>query len=108
LEGVVDAYWKKDKAEDLVSNLIGVKGVENKLVIAPTGGFIDQTVAEKIMAALECRFPVKADKVNVSVIRGEVTLTGTLPTWSARQAASNAAGNILGVTKVNNEITIAD
>lgn len=78
LEGTVDAYWKRWKAEDLISNLSGVVDVENHLTVVPSGSFLDKDIAKDIEAALERNQYVDAEKVTVKVGDGEVTLTGTV------------------------------
>ncbi len=50
---------------------------------------------------------VDPQDVTVEVTNGVFTLTGTVPTWSARQAADSAASFTDGVTEVHNELRIA-
>jgi osmotically-inducible protein OsmY len=107
LEGTVDDYWQKWKAEDLVSDLSGVITVENHLTVVPTEDFVDQDIAEDIEAALERNLYVESEDVTVKVENGEATLTGTLPSYYARQRAYSAAANTLGVVNVNNNIVVA-
>ncbi len=107
LEGTVDNYWQKWKAEDLVSDLSGVITVENHLTVVPTEDFVDQDIAEDIEAALERNLYVESERVTVRVEDGEVSLTGTLPSDYARQRAYSAAANTLGVVNVNNNIVVA-
>lgn len=49
---------------------------------------------------------VDTSKVTVQVADGEVTLTGTVPSLGARQAAENDAWLIDGIASVNNQLTI--
>lgn len=107
LEGTVDNYWQKWKAEDLVSDLSGVITVENHLTVVPTEDFVDQDIAEDIEAALERNLYVESESVTVKVEDGEATLTGTLLSDYARQRAYSAAANTLGVVNVNNNIVVA-
>jgi osmotically-inducible protein OsmY len=107
LEGTVENYWQKWKAEDLVSDLSGVIAVENHLTVVPTEDFVDQDIAEDIEAALERNLYVESESVTVKVENGEATLTGTLPSDYARQRAYSAAANTLGVVNVNNNIVVA-
>ncbi len=107
LEGTVDNYWQKWKAEDLVSDLSGVITVENHLTVVPTEDFVDQDIAEDIEAALERNLYVESESVTVKVENGEATLTGTLLSDYARQRAYSAAANTLGVVNVNNNIVVA-
>lgn len=107
LKGTVDAYWKKDHAELLASSEPGVIVIKNHLAIVPTRDFVDQDIADDIVRALETRASVSAGDVNVKVKNGEVELSGTVPGWSARQAAYEAAAFTSGVISVENNIVIS-
>lgn len=107
LEGTVDDYWQKWRAEDLVSDLSGVVLVENHLTVVPTESTVDQEIAEDIESALERNLYVVAEDVTVEVDTGVVTLTGTVPTYHAHAEAYNAAMNTLGVVEVHNNLTVA-
>ncbi len=104
LEGNVDSYWKRWKAEDLISELIGVIDVENHLTIVPTDDFMDKEIAKDIEKALDRNLYVDAENITVKVNQGEVTLTGTTPTNYARSKAFSAAAFTPGVIDVENEI----
>ena len=106
LEGIVDAYWKRWKAEDLVSNLRGVVEVENHLAVVPSESFLDKDIARDIEAALERSFYVEAEDVTVKVEEGNVTLTGTVPSYYARGRAYEAAALTPGVLEVDNHIVV--
>lgn len=107
LNGVVDSCWKKHKAGELVGNLIGVKAVENKIAIAPSGDFIDTVLASNAMQSIERRFPTQSANVEVAVDNGTAIISGTLPTWSSTKRALAAVEKIAGITKVRNEIVIS-
>jgi osmotically-inducible protein OsmY len=107
LEGTVEDYWQKWRAEDLVADLSGVILVENHLTVVPTESFVDQDIAEDIEAALERNLYVVAEDITVEVETGVVTLTGTVPTYHAHAEAYNAAMNTVGVVEVHNNITVA-
>jgi osmotically-inducible protein OsmY len=107
LEGTVDTYWRKWKAESLVSDLMGVRGIESRLAVVPSGSFLDKDIAERIGAALERSQYVDAEDVTVKVEHGKVRLTGSAPTYYARGRAYDAAANISGVTDVDNDIVVA-
>jgi osmotically-inducible protein OsmY len=107
LEGTVDAYWKRWKAQDLVSDLRGVVEVENHLAVAPSESFLDKDIARGIEAALERNLYVNAEKITVRVEDGRVTLTGTVPSHYARGRAYDAAAFTPGVLDVDNNIVVA-
>ena len=107
LEGTVDAYWKRWKAEDLVSNLNGVVEVENHLAVVPSESFLDKDIAQDIESALERNQYVYAENVTVKVEDGKVTLTGTVSSYYARGRAYDAAAFTPGVLQVDNHIVVA-
>ena len=106
LDGSVDAYWKRWKAEDLVSDLKGVIDVENHLTVVPEGDFLARDIASDIESALERNLYVDAEKVTVKVEDGKATLTGTVPSYYARGRAYSAAAYTPGVVEVDNNILV--
>lgn len=108
LRGTVDAFWKKNYAEELVAPEPGVLAINNHLAIVPTRDIIDEDIAEEIMRSLEARAVVSAEEVTVTVEDGEVELTGTVDSWLAKESAYNAAEFTAGVTDVKNYLTITD
>lgn len=108
LRGTVDAFWKKNYAEELVAPEPGVIAINNHLAIVPTRDIIDQTIADEIVRSLEARVAVSAEDVTVTVENGEVELTGTVDSWVAKESAYNAAEFTAGVTDVKNYLTITN
>jgi hyperosmotically inducible protein len=106
LEGTVDAYWKRWRVENLVSQVQGVVDVKNYLAVVPSDSFIDKDIATDIEAALERSLYVDAEAATVEVEDGRVTLTGTVPTYYGRARAYDAAVNTPGVVAVDNNITV--
>jgi osmotically-inducible protein OsmY len=106
LEGSVDAYWKKYHAEHLVSGCAGVVEVDNELAIVPSRTLTDQDIAAQIIAAIERNALLEADRLNVRVLDGYVTLSGTAPSAIARRLAYEAALYTPGVRGVRNEIAV--
>ncbi|MBD3191840.1 MAG: BON domain-containing protein [Candidatus Heimdallarchaeota archaeon] len=107
LEGSVDAYWKKVKAEQSVSGVIGVLDITNKLVIVPTKAVADEEIAQNIVAAIDRKISVDVESVNVKVVDGKVTLSGTVSNWDAHNEAKQAAELTEGVKDVEDQILIA-
>lgn len=106
MEGTVDAYWKRWKAEDLVSNLRGVVDVENHLAVVPSESYVDKDIAKDIEGALERNLYVNAEEVTVRVENGKVTLTGSVSSYYARGRAYDAAAFTPGVLEVDNHIIV--
>lgn len=106
LKGSVDAYWKKVHAEEVASNVSGVISIDNRLNVIRAKDFVDREIGEDITDALERNALIDAEDVDVTVEDGVVTLTGTVPTRTARQAAYNAARYTLGVVDVKNNLIV--
>jgi osmotically-inducible protein OsmY len=105
LEGTVDSYWKKMRSADL-ADVTGVFEVVNKLAVVPTEDYVDEDIAGDVTDALERNLYVNVDDVTVKVKDGEVTLTGTVSSWTAYRSAEDSAFYTLGVRDVDNRLTI--
>lgn len=104
LTGTVDFWYERQAAADTVRNLLGVKFVNNHIVIAQrTHG--DAAIQEEIKQALLRRFPLHG--LDVTVLRGTATLTGEVFSYSNRRAAENIAWSTSGVKDVLNKIQVA-
>lgn len=104
LNGKVEWEYQRQSAHDAVAHLFGVTGVNNLISITPH--LQPSEVESSIKRAFERRLERDAQRVTVTVTDGEVTLTGHLPSWSAREQAVRAAWSAAGVTKVDNQIKI--
>ncbi len=103
LKGTVDAYWKKILAEDISSNVIGVKDVVNELAVVPTEKISDENIAHSVINALERNYFTKADAVDVKVKDGVVKLSGDTPSSVAKEATVDSALFTPGVTYVDDD-----
>ena len=106
LEGSVDAYWKKPRAESIASGVSGVLDIINKLTIVPSENFIDKEIAEDIIGSISRNFNVNAEKVDVKVERGKVTLSGSVADWTAYRAVMDAAEFTAGVIDIDDNLII--
>jgi osmotically-inducible protein OsmY len=107
LEGQVDALWKKERAEELVSDIEGMVGVVNKIAVVPTESILDETIAEDIVAAIDRNIHVNVDNITVEVDNGTVTLRGEVPSFTAKKAAFESALNTSGVRAVINNVEVS-
>jgi len=106
MEGTVDAYWKKIRAERVITDVWGVLGVTNKLAVVPEGDITDERIAEDIIDAIDRNLNIDVDRVNVKVENGQVTLTGTVSSLAAKSAAYDAALYTIGVRDVMNNLIV--
>ncbi|MGY5875694.1 MAG: BON domain-containing protein [Candidatus Thorarchaeota archaeon] len=106
LEGTVDAFWKRLKAEELASHIFGVVKVSTKLAVVPGRKIVDEVIAKNIISALDRSRTVEIDAVSVKVQDGVVTITGTVPDLRAYRSILDFAGRTTGVTDVRSELKI--
>lgn len=66
----------------------------------------DVQIQDAVVAALRGDGHVRAPDIGVEVHGGIVTLSGTVPTWAARNAAQDAAHRVPEVRDIANEIVV--
>lgn len=106
LEGSVDAYWKKVKAETLVSDMVGVTEVIDKLVVIPDGNYLDKDIAQDLIRIYDKNSYVDTEHLDVQVEDGVITLSGMVPSWAEKRTAFNLANFAYGVRDVIDRITV--
>jgi osmotically-inducible protein OsmY len=103
LEGTVGIRFQKQAAENAVRQLIGVRGVENNLVVATAEAA--QDIKTTIGAAIRRRVDHPVD-IDVAFDDGTVTLRGTVHSWAERRDAEESARLALGVRNVVDEVRV--
>jgi osmotically-inducible protein OsmY len=110
LEGTVDLLREREDAERAVCNLIGVKGVSNKISVKAST-VRPEEVRRKIEDALERhaqrQAEREAERIKVEVSDGTVSLSGNVRSWLEEQAVVNAVSHAPGVQKVNDRLRIS-
>jgi osmotically-inducible protein OsmY len=104
LSGHVDWEYQRQAANTAVRHLLGVKGVNDEIVIKPK--LSANNVKANIESALQRRAISNGQKITVVLDGGDVTLTGNVNSWSEREQAWNSAWGTAGVEKVVNNITV--
>jgi osmotically-inducible protein OsmY len=105
LEGEVGRWAQRTDVEQVVSRLLGVKGVTNHIAVkAPPIGA--SAIRETIERALERRAEREARRVEVRVEDGTVTLSGRVQTWPERHAIVQAISHTPGVRAVADQIHV--
>lgn len=104
LKGEVEWNYQRERAEQAVRRIRGVRQVLNQITLHPTVAAAD--VQHKIVAAFHRNAALDAARLRVEASGNTVTLHGSVRSWSERKAAERAAWLAPGVTHVNNLISI--
>jgi len=104
LSGAVDWEYQRRDAADAIRHLVGVKSVVNMVTIKPNVS--TRVVKADIDAALKRRASRDSNSISVSVAGGEVTLSGSVHSWTERELANNSAWGAPGVHNVVDKLTI--
>jgi osmotically-inducible protein OsmY len=105
LEGAVDWNYARERAENAVKRIRGVKGVTNAIALKPK--VEPHEIRRKIEDAFRRSAELDASRITVEANGSEVILRGTVKSWAERQEAERAAWAAPGVTKVDNRVTIS-
>jgi osmotically-inducible protein OsmY len=106
LSGDVEWQYQRQDAANSVRNLLGVIGLSNQIAIKPS--LSASVVKSDIEAALKRRAAADANTITVEVNGGDVTLTGTVHSWSERDLATRSAWGSVGVRKVVDKMCLVD
>ena len=106
LTGWVDSYLKKWAAEDAAHRVGGVKAVANDIEVKLFSERTDADIAEAAIRALQWDASAPADKIQVTVSKGWVTLKGEVNWNFEKQDAERVVRRLTGVNGVSNLITV--
>ena len=112
LSGQVDWQYQRQAASDAVRDLLGVVGLSNQIGIraVPSQKEVQPdaqaVIQSDIEAALRRRAKSDAQTISVAVDTGDVTLTGTVHSWSERELAMHSAWGAPGVRTVIDRMTL--
>ncbi|WP_431513266.1 BON domain-containing protein [Variovorax sp. DAIF25] len=104
LTGEVELEYQRSAAEIAVRNLMGVTGVSNLVKVKPKVTPAD--VEKKIHEALSRQAEREANKLSITVDGSQVTLRGTVHSWTERDAVQGAAWATPGVSVVVNDLLV--
>jgi osmotically-inducible protein OsmY len=108
LTGWVDSYLKKWAAEEAAHKVKGVRAVANDIEVKLPGSAerTDPEIAAAVSRAIEWDTFIPADKVEVTVSKGWVTLDGELEYQYQKEDAERAARRVTGVRGLTNLIRV--
>ena len=105
LTGNVDWDFQRDAAEDDAAMILGVKGVDDEIFVnQPQASAAD--ISSGIARAFARNAELYDDNIDVTVNGSQVTLAGTVATWSESDMAEDIAWMSPGVTSVTNNIAV--
>lgn len=107
LEGVVDSYWARLRAEELALLARGARMVENKIQVAPAEGISDVQLQDRVQKALRKTGGEALAEVHVAVTKRKAILSGKVADRKGMQLAREIAAKTVGVNEVKNELLLA-
>ncbi|MEM9608373.1 MAG: BON domain-containing protein [Actinomycetota bacterium] len=107
LTGTCATRAQAEEAERVVSRLYGVRGVVNRIDVAPAEPD-PRSVRSAIEEALRRRAAHQASQLDVVVNGAAVTVRGTVASSGQRRAVVGAAGHAPGVEEIHDELDIDD
>ncbi len=105
LAGNVDWSYQRDAAEDDAAMILGVRGLVNEITVNQShASAVD--ISSEIARAFARNAELYDDNIDVTTAGGNVTLSGTVATWSEYEMANDIAWMSPGVTSVTNNIMV--
>jgi osmotically-inducible protein OsmY len=106
LRGTVGSFAQRRAAVELAKSVPGVTRVDDELSVNLRDPSDDQEIKGAVLQALMSNKDVPADRIDVSVSAGWVTLKGTVKHQSDSDAAFEAAAEVPGHGGITNKIEV--
>ncbi len=106
LTGDVETFAQREDAERAVTNLAGVRLVFNEIAVASME-VTPETLRDAIHAALERHADRDAERLQLDIEGGRVTLHGSVHSWREREAIVGAVTGTRGVETVVDRLRLA-
>lgn len=104
LDGDVDWAFQKNAAQSQIENLLGVKRINNNLIVKNSMPVKD--IKQKIKAAFHRSATIDSEKVNIEITGTKVTLKGTVRSWAEKHDAESAVWAAPGINEVDNQLEV--
>jgi osmotically-inducible protein OsmY len=105
LEGEVEWPFEKSAAEHAIENLMGVKGIDNLIVVKPVVP-MPEDIRDKIKAAFKRHHFINGHNIQVDVKGKTAVLEGHVSSLAEKSAAENAAWSAPGISKVESKLEV--
>jgi osmotically-inducible protein OsmY len=102
--GIVPSLWLKIQVGRIVSEIAAVRDFTNDVEVIPEEPVSDEFIVRTILETLEMYESIDTGRIEVEAEGGVVTLLGSVPTHSAKQAVCNAVLNKAGVRDLRNNL----
>jgi osmotically-inducible protein OsmY len=106
LRGTVRSIHQRRVAVEIARSVPGVGDVVDELHVDPRDRFLDDEVRGAALQALMSNGSVPADRIDVHVANGWLTLRGEVKHQSESDAAFAAVSELPGVGGITNEIKV--
>jgi osmotically-inducible protein OsmY len=106
LRGTVRSLHQRRMAFEAARSVAGVDAVENELRVDPRDHFQDDELRGAALQALTSQPGVPADRIDVQVAAGWLTLKGRVKRQSESDAAFAAVSQLPGVGGITNDIKV--
>jgi osmotically-inducible protein OsmY len=107
LSGEVPWYYQSQEALYEARRVVGVREVSNCISIRPNKQLDSDEIKLTIRSAFKRMADLDAKDINVAVIDGKVTLSGSVRTWAERDKAAQTAWSLPGISRVDNLIAVS-
>jgi osmotically-inducible protein OsmY len=107
LMGEVPWYYQLQEALYEARRVIGVRNVSNLVSVRANKQLDGDEIKVTIRSAFKRMADLDAKDINVAVIDGKVTLSGSVRTWAERDKAVQTAWSLPGVERVENLIAVS-
>lgn len=106
LSGTVGSVGEIEKVERLVAGIVGVRSIDNRLTVRESHRS-EISIAQEVRRVLERQPRFRKAGLSVDVAKTRVTLGGQVERALDRREAGDIAASVMGVTEVDNRLTIA-
>jgi osmotically-inducible protein OsmY len=107
LTGLVDQEEERRRAEDLARSVVGeLRKINNEMMLTEEV-ILDDSIVAKLKNDLVTDPITRAGNIEVRSHKGVVTLQGTVKTEEQKRQAETLAQNIIGVSRVENNLKVS-